>query len=309
MKNSIISIITSEKTWKNLSGFGFDRKILERRGEFELAFVFNGFDDEGIKYLQKFNPDYFFLRPNLGFDPAAVEHLIKLIPVYNTTLIIHDDHWFEEGDWLGSIGRLRDENPETDVWGNVLIANTEKKYYEFCENNNLGFLKVINPNKAGLLQGLAGIFSARAIKKLKSLTFNFPQTNIKEIAEMGEWAFSSALDYLNLIKKQLPGDIFNFMRHGKFSERDSLIWSANNCLYKNNYSEAAGYYEKYLKFCIDSGYNEGVTIGYMGVANCSYLLNDLQTSIEYCRRALDLFPGLLPAINLLKSIKEKIEAD
>ena len=307
MEKILISIISSERTWNNFSKFGFDEKLIKERKRFELALVLNGYNKEAIEYFNKFQPDYFFLRQNLGYDPAAVEHLLKLIPVFDTTLILHDDHWFRDGSWLDKILTLRSGEPEIDVWGNIVynLSNEFPGFSDYCKAN--GHKHLIDINSGEILQGLSGIFSAKAITELKKIQFNFPLVNDKHLGEIGERIFSNSIIHLNLKLRLFPEGIFAFLCHNRTNDQDHFFWTASSLAAANKYLEARDYYFKYLNFCNANGV-QGNNIGaFYNIALASFMLQDFSTAVDYCKKCLSIESNFPAVINLLTQIKEKID--
>ncbi|MGD8782221.1 MAG: hypothetical protein PVH88_25055 [Ignavibacteria bacterium] len=301
MEKILISIITSEKTWKNFSKFGFDKQVIKHRDKFDFAVVLNGYALEAINYYKDFKPEFFFLRPNLGFDPAAVEHLIKIIPVYDTTLILNDDYWFEVEDWVSQIEELRIEKPEIDVWGNLVVSLTSEMvgYNEYCSKADLGFLK--NYDSKIMLQGMSGIFSSDAITKLKTINYNFFLENNKQKAELGERIFSNFIKYSMLNMSCFPQGIFKFLLHNDTNEKDHLFWTANELVLKNNYIEARNLYLEYLKHCER---NESL-LAFYNIAQISSVIKDYETTMLYCKKCLEIVPAFPLVTDLLNKIEAK----
>lgn len=301
MKKILINIITSEKTWQNLSKYGFDEKLKKERGKFDFSVVHNGYCDEAIEFYNSFEPEYFFLRPNLGYDPAAVQHLIKLVPVYETTLILHDDHWFEDKDWLDKINKLRNERSETDVWGNLLNSLPPPDIEIFYRQNKIELSSECKPGS--FLHGIAGIYSDKAISNLKSFSFNFPSTADKHLADLGERTFSGILQHLNLKYDQLEPGIFKFLKHSSSSERDYLFWTANKYAAQREFEKAREYLFEYIEMCKTENFQRDILVAYYNVAQMSYLLNDYKACLKYSEKCLSIIPDFAPALDLINNLK------
>jgi len=287
-----------------LSKFGFDKKLEEQRDKFDLAFVLNGYQNEAIEFISKFNPDYFFLRPNIGYDPAAVEHLLKLIPIYNTTLILHDDHWFEDSNWLEKIIELRTNNPKIDIWGNIFNSLPPNDIEKYFDDRELTILTHSNSND--FLHGLSGVYTSNAINKLKKFSFNFPLTFDKHTADLGERTFSYALKYLELSFEQFPEGIFKFLLHNESNERDHLFWTANILANKGNFREARDYFFEYLKFCEEHDFQRDYLVAFFNIAQTSFVIEDYNTAVEYAKKCLTISHNFPEAIDLINKIKEKL---
>ncbi len=276
MKNTLICILSSEKTWRNFTKYNFHEKIRNSRNEFDFAIVLNGFDTEAINFYKQFHPDYFFLRENIGFDPAAIRHLLKLIPIYNYTLILHDDHWFETDLWLKKLNELTNQYPEVDIWGNILYQlpiPTRKKFIESLGLNILSQFNLID-----FLYGMSGIFSRNAITKLK--TFLIPENlpNIKSVAELGERIFSDIIFYLDLKLVQFPGGPFKLLKHGDGNERNYLFSTANRFYFQNEFEKAKEYYYKYFSYCLKIDYTKDFPLLFGNLAIVHFHLKEYKNA-------------------------------
>ncbi len=264
MKNTLICILSSEKTWENFSKYNFNKKLSEVRDNIDLAIVLNGYCNDAISYYKQFVPDYFYLRENEGFDPAALAHFILLTPIYETTIILHDDHWFVDENWKGTIEELIKTDSNTEIWGNIFFEDTPHNFTDYCNRNNLEML--IGNYSSNFLHGLSGIFSSTAIKKLKQIELSFPQTKEKTEASLGEYAFSQILNYLNINFSQIPGGIFKFLLHSSSNERDHLFWTANSYMYKKDFRNSLVYYQKYLQYCKKTNFERDLLVAYYNVS-------------------------------------------
>jgi len=304
MNSTLICIISSEKTWQNFSKYGFSEKIKAERKNIDFAVTLNGYGEEAIEYFKTFTPDYFFLRPNAGFDPAAIAHLIKLIPVYDTTLIVHDDHWFEDENWLERIIQLTHSDETIGVWGNVVYHSPKADFEKFCKDYQFEYLLPIQSNR--FLHGVSGIFSSQAIKKLKQTPLPFPNSTEKQIAELGEHIFSSVLRFLKIQFEQIPEGIFKFLQHGNSSKRDSIFWTANSLVYKHKYQESLQVYFEYLDYCEKNNFHRDLPIAYYNIAFNYFLLEDYKNAVIYSKKCLEIVPDCSDAFELLQMIKEKL---
>jgi len=287
MKKCLISIITSEKTWKNFSKFGFHEKILKNREEFDLAIVLNGYNVEAVKFYKQFTPEYFFLRENVGFDPAAIKHLLMLIPVYNNTLILHDDHWFETDEWLIRIRELINKYPEVDIWGNILYndpLNGHLKLYKL-----LGLEKLNNFNYVDYLNGMSGLFNRNAIEKMK--TFLLPDSLLlygdKTNANIGERIFSNIAFFMGLKLVQFPPGLYKFLMHGGGNEKNYLFSTANMFLYQKQFAKAKEFYYKYYDYCLNIGYTKDFFVLFNNLAVTHYYLgeySEVKRIINICEK-------------------------
>ncbi len=278
MRDILIAVISSEKTWGKLSKWGFDKKLRKRRTEFDLAVVFNGYDSDGIKFYKEFVPEYFFLRENSGYDVAAMRHFLQLIPVYNNTIILHDDHWFEDDSWLDRILELILKNPEVDILGNVLynqpIIKSEQLYEE------LGISKLIGYNYVDYLHGMSGIFNAKAIRKLK--TFPLPEklSSDKAGANLGERIFSNIIFSLGLKLVELPSGPFKFLKHGDGNERNYFFSMGDKYFMLHDFNLAKKYFYEYYELCLKENFTNDFIYLYTNLAYVHFQLNEKQAAKE-----------------------------
>ncbi len=249
MKNFLICIISSEKTWRRIQTLGLQKNLEAFRPEFDLAFVLNGNDAAATEFIDSFSPEFFFVRENSGMDPAAIEFLLKKIPAYEWTVILHDDHRFGSENWFDKIKEIA-ENPEADVYGNVLPITLPADFWDYVENR--GFAEMMQSSEISVLQGMAGLFSKRAINILKNVEFNFELTNDKRIAEFGEWIFSLAIHHNNLEMKLFDNEVFGFLQHSDDNEKAYFYWNGFLSFLRKEWEKS----ERFLKNYLDYFYND-----------------------------------------------------
>ena len=274
MKKFLICVITSEKTWVNFSKFGFDKQVKEMRTEFDLGIVLNGYNNDAVNYYNSFKPEYFFLRPNLGFDTAAIAYLINLVPEYEHYLIVHDDHWFADEKWLEIILDLINKSPEIDVWGNILIQEPMVQYKEYCVKVNLPHLA--NHIKDRFLHGMSGVFNKKAIKSLKDFKIPYIMSCEKEDAFLGERLFSNVINYLNLNMQQFPEGIFNFFLHGDGNYKNYLFSTANVAYHASDFEKAKKYFYMYYEHCLENNFLDHMGSLFNNLACTHYRLDEKQ---------------------------------
>ena len=273
MKKILLNIITSEKTWTNFSKFGFDKQAKEMRTEFDLGIVLNGYNNDAVNYYNSFKPEHFFLRPNLGFDSAAIAYLINLVPEYEHYIIMHDDHWFSDNDWFVKILDLISQNPSVDIWGNILMQEPMTKYKEYCTKVNLLHL-VDHNNNERFLHGMSGVFNNKAIKSLKDFEIPYIMSSDKEDAFLGERLFSNVINYLNLNMQQFPEGIFNFFLHGEGNYKNHLFSTANVAYHTCDFKKAKEYFYKYYEYCTKNNFLEHMGPLFNNLACTHYRLDE-----------------------------------
>ncbi len=291
-KDFLIAVVSSEKTWVNFVKFGMDEKIRGQRNNFNLAFVLNGKNQEAINFYSAFNPDYFFVRENLGFDPASVTTVIKKIPTHKHTLIMHDDHWFLEDDWFERVKYYAENYPQIDIFGNILYMIQHELFENFCKKHNLEFL---DPSSSIVyLHGISGIYSARAIDKLKNFHY-LPSENTteKEIANVEERVFSAIFNYLNLRISGFKEPVYTFLRHSKRNILNSLFSEGNYYYYLNQYEKAIFRFTEYLKYSKMISYSKDMLIAIINIGHSYFMLNDYQNSKKYYLWTKEIYPDFI----------------
>ncbi len=271
MKDFLIAIISSEKTWKNFARFGMDLKIEEKRNEFDLHIVLNGFNQEAIEFYARLKPQQIYVRPNLGFDPAAVAHLLGKIPVYKHTLIMHDDHWFLDDDWFEKLKKYADDYPEIDIFGNILFMESHFLFDEYCKTHGLEFLS--DNSKNGFLHGISGLYSANAIEKLKKFK-NLPQddTTEKTVADVEERIYSAIFRHLKLKVSGFSEPLYKFFKHNSGNYRNSLILEGNYYYYNFDFEKTIKIYSKYIEYCKKINYDKDLGLAYFNLATSYFML-------------------------------------
>ena len=213
-KETLVGVVTSEKTWHHLDRYCFNDNFIENRPLFDLAVVFNGKDSEGIKYVNNFLPEYLFVRPNASLDPAAFDFLIKNIPVYERYILLHDDHWFIDKNWFHTINVLMNLHEEVDVRGNLVKSDINKPLNSLLISSILGCAEYQPENFPYFLQGLAGLFKGKVIEAILKLD-GIPHihNNNKEVAQVCERIFSFILLKEGFIFAQIPPGYEKYLKH------------------------------------------------------------------------------------------------
>jgi len=290
MKNLLICVISSEKTWQNFPKHNFDKKILLKRENFDFAVVLNGYSGDAVNFYKQFLPDYFFLRPNLGFDVAAISHLLSIIPIYKTTIIMHDDHRFSGDDWLDKIVSYRNSHPEVDIWGNILYQQTGGEYIKYLKK--IGQEKFIEHRNNFFLHGLSGVFNQKAIQSLKNYGLQILYSENKEEAIHGERLFSEILILLNIKIEQFPDGIYKFFKHGEGNYKNYLFSTASMYAYTSRFKEAKEYFYKYLAYCKQHNYTKDYPLLLSNMAYVHYALGEYEEAKQLWRLCKQMFPGL-----------------
>ena len=302
-KDFLIAIVSSEKTWGNFSKFGMDEKIREQRKNFDLAVVLNGENQEAINFYSTYEPNYFIVRENLGFDPASIATVIQKIPTHRHTLIMHDDHWFLEDDWFERVKFYAKNFPQIDIFGNILYMIEHPLFENYCKEHNLEFLEP--PSSKGFLHGISGIYSANAINKLKNFSFlpNLDTTE-KNIANVEERVYSAIFHYLNLHVSGFNEPIYTFFRHSVRNLLNSLFSEGNYFYYWDNYEMAISRFLEYLRFAKLLNFTNDLLLPIINIAQSYLMLNDLQKAKEFYLWAKKLEPNVSFHENVYEKIPE-----
>ncbi|MBU2492549.1 MAG: hypothetical protein KJ571_07990 [Bacteroidetes bacterium] len=289
MKKLLISIITSEKTWTNFSKFGFDKEILRLRDQFDLSFVLNGYSNEAILFYNQFCPEYFFLRPNLGFDTASIAYLINLVPRYEHYLIMHDDHWFPNPNWIDRLYEIMNNNSDTDIFGNILMQEPMRRHGEYCQLVNLNeFSKY---KDFAFLHGMSGLFNLRSIQLLKEFKVPYLLTDEKEIAFLGERLFSNILSHQGIKFSQFSEGIFNFFLHGENNYINYLFSSANVAFHQSDFIKAKDYFYKYYHHCSEKKYFQNMDSLFNNLASTHYQLGEYSEAKYIWENLIERLPN------------------
>lgn len=232
LKKTIICVATSEATWTNLSRYCFNHAFKINRHLFDLAVVCNGSSDTFSGYLQSLKPDFFLKRQNLGFDLAGFDALLRAVPVqhYERFILLHDDHWFADEDWFETLSKLADAHPEIDVFGNLLDCSEDKLVEHFeIVSRILGYGRYLEPMSPVFTQGVAGLFTRRAIDTWRQ-SDGIPHihNNLKNVAEICERLASFILYDAGCSFMQIPPGFQRYLRH---RDRISQILEAPHTIY------------------------------------------------------------------------------
>jgi hypothetical protein len=220
-ENVIVCVATSEATWPNLMRYGFNHHFKINRARFDLAVVCNG-DSSAFKgFVDALRPEFLLTRLNLGFDLAGFDALLKYIPVekYERFILLHDDHWFDDRDWFDTLLKLSDQNPDIDIFGNLLDCSEDKLVEHFeIVSRILGYGRLLDPMPPVFVQGVAGLFTRKAVEAWQQAD-GIPHihNNLKNLAEICERLASFILYKDGCGFMQVPPGFQRYLRH-----RDSI---------------------------------------------------------------------------------------
>lgn len=216
----LICVVTSQNTWQILRQCCFNFNFRTNRMLFDLAVVFNGDDESGIQYVKSLIPEYLFVRPNLGLDLAAFDHVIKNTPLYDTYFFLHDDHWFADDKWLFNLTDLIYCH-DIDVLGNIVdLTTSDPRYHElarehhFIVSSALGYGDYQIDKFSFFIQGLAGVYRKKAIECLLMLD-GIPHihNNDKQTAYVCEKLHSFLLIDCGMKIAQIPPGYEQYLKH------------------------------------------------------------------------------------------------
>ena len=286
----LVLIVSSEKTWQNIFKWKLAENLREYRAHFKLAVTINGYSCEGITAIKEFEPDYFFLRPNLGFDAASIAYSINLLPLYNQTIILHDDHWFNDKDWFEKIQTLISEHPAVDAWGNLLHGEKRKLFDQYATELGLPYLSGIESTK--YLHGMAGVFNSRVIRIFKEVNLPYKNSSEKEDANLGERLFSALLLLERFELRDFPEGKYSFLMHNERNKTNSLYSIANEYLYLGNYGEAKKYFYKYWEEIKKINFFNDLPTLFYSLAIAHYALGEKKQARLLFENARNLIHGI-----------------
>lgn len=214
---TLVCVVTSEATWPNLARYCFNHSFKMNRRAFDLAIVCNGASSDALAYVQSCMPDHLITRPNLGFDLAGFNALLHTVPLhqYDRFILLHDDHWFAEDDWFICLSNLADTHPDIDVFGNLLDCSEDKLVEHFeIVSRILGYGRYLEPMAPVFVQGVAGLFTRRAIDVwLQADGIPHIHNNLKNVAEICERLASFMLYDAGCNFMQIPPGFQRYLRH------------------------------------------------------------------------------------------------
>lgn len=236
--STVVCVSASERTWRNLERYCFNAVFRAQRHRFSLAIGFNGHDAEAFKYIDRLEPEHLFIRPNTGHDLANFDNILKHLPEYAYTFLLHDDHWFHDPAWFDASLRLLEEQPEIGVWGNVHaydVADGFLEYYNMLVGS-LGYTEMVGKKFPHFLQGLAGIYRRSAIKEILAMD-GVPHLHrsVQIAAQVCERLFSGLLLERGVSFAQIPPGYELYLVHNNLSivklklEEVARLYAAGEC--------------------------------------------------------------------------------
>ena len=233
--NTIVCVVTSERTWRNLLHYCFNHAFKAQRHRFHLAVACNGASDAFNGYLNSLEPDYLIQRRNLGFDLAAFDSLLKAIPVehYDAFILLHDDHWFDDERWFDNLSALAENHPDVDIFGNLLDCSCDKlvEHFEII-SRILGYGRHMDNPSPVFAQGVAGLFTRRAVELwLENDGIPHIHNNLKNVAEVCERLASFILYEAGCTFMQIPPGFQRYLHHGNHR---SYVLEAPRTFYGKN---------------------------------------------------------------------------
>lgn len=214
----IVCVVTSEKTINNLQKYCFNDNFLINRKYFKLAMVINGKIEELPNIVKEASPDYLWQRPNLGYDLAGFDFVLKKLPLFKYYLLLHDDHWFVDKDWIKRLLELYFEYPNIGVWGNLFPADKYvptdyEKFTSLFRLNNY----MLDCGKY-FLQGLAGFYKGEVIRDLIKYVDGIPHVhfNNREFTSIFERMHSLNITNLGYTIGQIPPGYEQYLKHNNW---------------------------------------------------------------------------------------------
>lgn len=227
MKNrttTVVCISASERTWQNLERYCFNSIFRSQRKRFVLAVGFNGHNADALRYIDGLEPEHLFVRPNTGHDLANFDNILKRLPAFDAYILLHDDHWFYDTAWFDVLGRLADTHEGIDVWGNLVGFDVEGEFLGYYAQlaRALGYNELADRTFPHFLQGLAGIYSRKAIDiALEMDGIPHVHRNVQAAAQVCERLFSGLLLDRGVTFGQIPPGYELYLMH-----RDHSIMKA-----------------------------------------------------------------------------------
>lgn len=168
MRNTIVCVATSARTWQALGRYCFNAPFRANRHRFDLAVGFNGSDTEGRRFIDTLTPEYLLLRPNTGHDLANFDNILKNVPLYARYVLLHDDHWFYDEEWFERLTGLLDGAPDIGVFGNLVAYDLKGEFKEYHDRlcQLTGYEEVAGRSYPHFVQGLAGIYRGTVIRTM-----------------------------------------------------------------------------------------------------------------------------------------------
>jgi hypothetical protein len=214
--STIVCVSASERTWTNLQRYCFNAPFRAQRPKVALAVGFNGYDADALRFIESLEPEHLFVRPNTGHDLANFDNILKRLPAYERYILLHDDHWFHDQDWLDVLDRLASSRPDIDVWGNLAPCDVEGVFREYYTQLTgfLGYEDMAAKMFPHFLQGLAGVYSGAVVKKILAMD-GIPHLHrsVQVAAQVCERLFSGLLLDQGVTFGQIPPGYELYLLH------------------------------------------------------------------------------------------------
>jgi hypothetical protein len=214
--STVVCVSASERTWRNLERYCFNAPFRAQRHKVALAVGFNGHDAEGLHFIEQFEPEHMFVRPNTGHDLANFDNMLKRLPHYERYVLLHDDHWFHDPAWLDVLLELAASHPEIDVWGNLAPYDVEGEFAGYYAHlaGMLGYEEMIGIRYPYFLQGLAGVYKESVVNTILAMD-GIPHLHrsVQIAAQVCERLFSGLLHRGGVTFGQIPPGFELYLLH------------------------------------------------------------------------------------------------
>lgn len=284
MKNAVVAVVSSEKTYHRLDQILFNDAFLQNRDKFDLAVVFNSNIDIEINF--KTNIDLIYFRENTGLDPGGFNYLIQHLPEYEYYILLHDDHFFLNPKWFDISIQLLEENPNVDILGNILFnqlpTSLQNIFDKFIKSLHLEHLLEISKNPH-FIHGIAGIFRYRAISELKKkyVSIPFVQSNDKLLAMFCERLATLLLTDCSLYYSQFPGEIFTFLIHSSINYLSTYFSEGSKYLWLEDFEKSISYFENYVNLANQTNYFADIHLVYAHLCYLYKIKNNKSIAKKY----------------------------
>lgn len=230
---TVVCVSSSERTWRNLERYCFNAAFRSRRQEIALAVGFNGHDADAFRLIEAYEPEYLFARPNTGHDLANFDNILKRLPAYDRYILLHDDHWFYDPQWLPVLENLARSRPEVGVWGNLVRMDLHGEFLAYYTElaRMLGYEEMAGKSFPHFLQGLAGMYSRATVETLLAMD-GIPHLHrsVQVAAQACERLFSGLLLDRGVTFGQIPPGFELYLLHrdhsivkAKLAEAEALL--------------------------------------------------------------------------------------
>lgn len=284
MKNTVVAVVSSEKTFNRLDQILFNDAFLQNRDKFDLAVVFNTNTEIEINF--RTNLDLIYFRENVGLDPGGFNYLIQHLPEYEYYFLLHDDHFFLNPNWFDISINLLEENLNVDIIGNILFnqlpTSLQKLFDEFIISLKLDHILGISKSPH-FIHGIAGIYRKKAIVELKKKYGSIPfiQSNDKLLAMFCERLASLLFSDCSLYYSQFPGEIFTFLIHTSINYLSIYFSEGSKYLWLKDFDKSISYFENYIQLANQTHNLNDIHLAYAHLCFIYKIKNNLSISKKY----------------------------